>query len=171
MNKLLVLATLLFGCSREPAHHITEMPYKINNRTYYPNTSYDYDEVGYASWYGDMFHGRKTASGKIFNKNCMTAAHRTLPLPSVVRVTNLENGKSIIVIVNDRGPFRYTSKRIIDLSQGAARKLGFKEKGLAKVRVKCLPQKSVIAARYYNKKPYTKSNSQSTIKKIANLFN
>ena len=76
MNKLLVLATLLFGCSREPAHHITEMPYKINNRTYYPNTSYDYDEVGYASWYGDMFHGRKTASGKIFNKNCMTAAHR-----------------------------------------------------------------------------------------------
>lgn len=108
-------------------------PYQIKGVWYYPKEEPGYDETGVASWYGDYFHGRKTANGEIYNMNALTAAHRTLPMPSFVDVTNLENGKQIRLRVNDRGP--YARGRIIDVSRRAAELLGFKEKGVAKVRV------------------------------------
>ena len=92
-----------------------------------------YNETGIASWYGDPFHGRKTANGATYDMNQLTAAHKTLPMPTDVRVTNLENGRSIVVTVNDRGPFVHG--RIIDLSRRAAQLLGVVRKGTAKVRV------------------------------------
>lgn len=93
---------------------------------------------GLASWYGKRFHGRKTASGERFDMNALTAAHRTLPLGSKVRVTNVTNGKSVVVKINDRGPFHDKKRRIIDLSYGAATKLGIVDKGTAPVRVEKL---------------------------------
>lgn len=108
-------------------------PYQIKGVWYYPKEDPSYDETGIASWYGDDFHGRKTANGEIYNMNSLTAAHRTLPMPSFVDVTNLDNGKQIRVRVNDRGP--YARGRIIDVSKRAAELLGFKDKGVAKVRV------------------------------------
>lgn len=93
-----------------------------------------YNEIGLASWYGPRFHGRKTANGEIYNQNAMTAAHRKLPLGSVVEVTNVDNGKTITVRINDRGP--YAGKRIIDLSKAAAEKLDIVHQGVAKVKVK-----------------------------------
>ncbi len=92
-----------------------------------------YSKEGIASWYGPGFHGKKTANGEIYNQNAMTAAHKTLPLGSVVEVKNLENGKKIIVRINDRGPFIHG--RIIDLSKKGAAKLGMLDSGIAKVRV------------------------------------
>ncbi len=112
-------------------------PYKISGKWYYPLASGEfYDETGVASWYGQKFHGRKTANGEIYNMYAMTAAHTTLPLPSTVLVTNLENGKQIKVRVNDRGPF--VKKRLIDLSYSAAKALGYSEQGTARVRVQTL---------------------------------
>jgi rare lipoprotein A len=108
-------------------------PYQIKGVWYYPKEEPGYDETGIASWYGDYFHGRKTANGETYNMNALTAAHRTLPMPSFVDVTNLENGKQIRLRVNDRGP--YARGRIIDVSRRAAELLGFKDKGVAKVRV------------------------------------
>lgn len=109
-------------------------PYRIDGKLYVPAYDPDYDEVGVASWYGEEFHGRKTADGERFNMFSASAAHTTLPLPSIVEVTNLDNGRSIQVRLNDRGPFK--SGRIIDLSRGAADRLGYLEKGLARVRVR-----------------------------------
>jgi len=97
------------------------------------NAAITYIEQGIASWYGPGFHGRKTASGEVFDQNDMTAAHRKLPLGSEVTVTNVETGKSIEVEINDRGP--YVGNRKIDLSREAARKLGILEDGTAKVRI------------------------------------
>ncbi len=111
-------------------------PYRIAGRLYRPSEDWDYDKVGVASWYGDQFHGRRTANGEIFDKFRMTAAHPTLPLPSRVSVTNLENGRTIEVRVNDRGPFR--KQRIIDLSEAAAEALGFRYAGHVEVRVRML---------------------------------
>ena len=108
-------------------------PYQINGTWYYPKEQPDYDETGIASWYGPTFYGHATANGEIYTAQDLTAAHRTLPLPVNVRVTNLDNGKSIIVRVNDRGP--YAKGRIIDLSERAADLLGYKQKGTARVRV------------------------------------
>jgi rare lipoprotein A len=108
-------------------------PYQIKGVWYYPKEEPGYDETGIASWYGDYFHGRKTANGETYNMNALTAAHRTLPLPSFVDVTNLENGKQIRLRVNDRGP--YARGRIIDVSKRAAELLDFKNKGVARVRV------------------------------------
>ncbi len=108
-------------------------PYQINGKWYYPKYDPSYDKVGVASWYGDDFDGLATADGEIFDKNKISAAHPTLPIPSLVRVTNLENGRSIVVRVNDRGPF--VDNRLIDLSEAAARRLGYQRQGLAKVRV------------------------------------
>ena len=105
-------------------------------------------------WYGYDCHGLPTATGRKFDKNQITAAHRTLPLPSVVLVENLENGKKLKVLINDRGPFAHTSRRIIDVSQQAAELLGFRKKGHAKVRVTCLPKESQLAALNYKRKPY-----------------
>lgn len=109
-------------------------PYTVFGKTYYPlQDARNYKAVGTASWYGTKFHGQATANGEAYDLYGMTAAHKTLPLPSYVRVTNLENGKSVILRVNDRGPFY--SDRIIDLSFAAAKKLGYAEKGTAQVKV------------------------------------
>ncbi len=108
-------------------------PYQIKGVWYYPKVMPDYDETGIASWYGDPFHGRKTSTGEIYDKRIVTAAHKTLPLPNTVRVTNLENGRVLTVRVNDRGPF--VNNRIIDMSQRGAQLLGFERQGVARVRV------------------------------------
>jgi rare lipoprotein A len=108
-------------------------PYVVGGRMYVPEANARYDSVGLASWYGDDFHGRYTANGEIFDLNGISAAHPTLPLPSYVRVTNLANGRSLIVRVNDRGP--YVGDRIIDVSVKAAHLLGFYDRGTTKVRV------------------------------------
>jgi len=103
-------------------------------------------QQGVASWYGDKFHGRQTSSGEIFDKNKMTAAHKDLPLGSIVRVDNLENGRSVTVKINDRGPF--IKGRIIDLSEYGAKKLGFYEKGTALVSIRILKREKL------NKEPF-----------------
>jgi rare lipoprotein A (peptidoglycan hydrolase) len=115
-------------------------PYKIRNITYEPKKYDNFEEVGTASWYGDAFHGKQTANGEIYHMGDMTAAHPTLPLPSMVKVTNLGNNKTVIVRVNDRGPF--AKNRIIDLSQRAARELDYKNKGTANVKVELLPKET-----------------------------
>jgi rare lipoprotein A len=115
-------------------------PYMVGGQVYVPRYRADYDEVGRASWYGPGFHGGRTANGERYNQNDMTAAHKTLPLPSIVRVTNLDNGRSVVVRVNDRGPF--VADRIIDLSRAAASKLGILRSGTAKVRVQFLDQET-----------------------------
>ena len=108
-------------------------PYVVAGRTYTPEENVNYSATGIASWYGDDFHGRYTANGEIYDMNSISAAHPTMPLPSYARVTNLKNHKSIIVRVNDRGP--YANDRIIDLSQRTAKLLGFYGHGLARVKV------------------------------------
>jgi rare lipoprotein A (peptidoglycan hydrolase) len=111
-------------------------PYKIYNILYVPKDYEEFEEVGTASWYGDAFHGKETANGETYNMKSLTAAHRTLPLPSIVKVTNLNNNKSVIVRVNDRGPF--AKNRVIDLSQKAAEILEYKNKGTARVKIELL---------------------------------
>lgn len=112
----------------------TEKPYQINGVWYYPKEDRDYNVVGVGSWYGEQFHNRRTANGEIFDMDIPSAAHKTLPLPSLVEVTNLDNGRRMIVRVNDRGPF--VGDRIIDLSKAAAEELGYRRQGVARVRVK-----------------------------------
>ncbi len=119
-------------------------PYKVEDRWYQPKETYEFSETGIASWYGPTFHGKRTANGEIFDQNELTAAHRTLQMPSLVRVTNLENGRSIVVRINDRGPF--SKGRVIDVSKRSAELLGFKAKGTAKVRLDLLgPESREIA--------------------------
>jgi len=121
-------------------HYKTGRPYQVGGRWYYPLASAaGYDQIGTASWYGRDFHGRKTANGERYDMHALSAAHKTLPLPTLVRVTNLENGRSVVVRVNDRGPF--ARNRLIDLSYAAARSLGFVNKGTARVRVQALGNK------------------------------
>jgi rare lipoprotein A len=110
-------------------------PYKIKHTRYYPKHYTKYSSTGIASWYGaiDGFHGKPTANGDIFDKNMLTAAHKTLHIPSMIEVTNLENGKKALLMVNDRGPF--SAKRILDVSEQAAEVLGFRMKGTAKVKI------------------------------------
>lgn len=108
-------------------------PYVVAGRTYVPEEDPNYRAEGLASWYGDAFHGRLTANGEVFDMTSLTAAHPTLPLPSYARVTNLANGKSVIVRVNDRGP--YHGNRLIDVSNTAAKLLEFRDNGIGRVRV------------------------------------
>jgi rare lipoprotein A (peptidoglycan hydrolase) len=108
-------------------------PYEVAGKLYKPTKNTAYDEVGMASWYGSQFHGRLTANGEIFDRTSISAAHPTMPLPSYVRVTNLRNDRSIVVRVNDRGPFR--RNRLIDVSEQTAALLGFRRRGTTKVRV------------------------------------
>src|SRR6478735_8264830 len=119
-------------------------PYQIDNVWYYPHEQPDYDETGIASWYGPTFYGKSTANGETYDGNALTAAHRTLPMPVNVRVTNLDNGKSIIVRVNDRGP--YARGRIIDLSRHAAELLDVVQTGTARVRVTYLGRANINGA-------------------------
>ncbi|WP_010298179.1 septal ring lytic transglycosylase RlpA family protein [Candidatus Odyssella thessalonicensis] len=154
-NILLVIATsaLLVSCTCSPpskaAKEIctgTKKSYTIQGRTYHPQDHYDYEEDGIASWYGPGFHQRPTSCGSIYDMHSYTAAHKTLPIPSVVEVTNLENGKNIKLVVNDRGPF--VDDRIIDLSKKAAQELGTFNKGLVRVRVRAIPDESHALANY-----------------------
>jgi rare lipoprotein A len=119
-------------------------PYQINGKWYTPQVNYGYDETGLASWYGAAFDGQATANGEIFNLNELSAAHKTLPLPSIVEVTNLQNGRSLRLRVNDRGP--YVDRRIIDLSRRAAQLLGFEMAGTTPVRVRVLKEESIQVA-------------------------
>src|ERR1700731_1693182 len=119
-------------------------PYQINGVWYYPAVDYNYDETGVASWYGEQFEQRYTANGEIFDLNELTAAHRTLPMPSIVQVTNLNNGRTLQLRVNDRGPF--ARGRIIDVSRRASQLLGFATNGTALVRVKIVREESIQVA-------------------------
>ena len=142
------LVALAAGCATQPPQQPSVTvppnagvyrigsPYQIGGTWYYPREQPDYDETGIASWYGPTFYGNLTADGELFTSQDLTAAHRTLPLPVNVRVTNLENGHSTVLRVNDRGPF--AQGRIIDVSERAAKLLGFYDKGTAKVRVQYL---------------------------------
>jgi len=109
-------------------------PYQVGGMWYYPADDAGYDEVGYASWYGDAFHGGPTANGEIYDMNMVGAAHKTLPLPCYVEVTALDTGRTVLVRINDRGPF--VANRIIDLSRQAAEQLGIARQGVARVRVR-----------------------------------
>ncbi|MCH9853044.1 MAG: septal ring lytic transglycosylase RlpA family protein [Alphaproteobacteria bacterium] len=132
--------------------------YQIEGTWYYPEIDYDYTEVGIASWYGPKFHNKKTANGEVFNQDALTAAHRTLPLPSIVIVHNLENGRSVKLRVNDRGPF--ARGRIIDVSKRAAEILGFSGQGTAPVRVTIVENESRrLAQSLGGKQEVLKNNS------------
>ena len=119
-------------------------PYQVAGVWYYPQEDFSYDETGIASWYGPNFHAKLTANGEVFDQDAVTAAHKTLQMPCVARVTNLENGRSIIVRINDRGPF--VNGRILDLSRHSAQLLGMEGKGTAKVRVQVLNEESRVLA-------------------------
>lgn len=136
-------------------------PYTVMGSRYFPiQDARNYNVTGTASWYGTKFHGRDTANGETFDLYGMTAAHKTLPLPSYVKVTNLENGLSVTLRVNDRGPFY--SDRVIDLSFAAAKKLGYAEKGVARVKVEGIDPHQWWAAR--GKKVPIDGNSYAAVK-------
>lgn len=138
---LMFFLTSLPGCSsastRNDYSHPTQKPYVINNRVYYPiPSSYGFSQTGIASWYGKDFHGRKTSNSETYNMYEMTAAHKTLPMNTILLVRNLENNREIVIRVNDRGPF--VRGRVIDLSYSAAKKLGIISKGTARVHLTAL---------------------------------
>jgi rare lipoprotein A len=157
---LLIAAALLNGCSSGPAKrnpfagvgspvypgsgplpkgggkYLIGAPYEVAGWKYHPRADPGYDKVGQASWYGPQFHRRMTSNGEWFDMDYLSAAHPTLPLPSYVKVTNLENGRAVVVRVNDRGPF--VGDRIIDMSRKSAEVLGFRQRGKANVRVQYL---------------------------------
>ena len=138
--------------------------YEKKGVVYNPVKDIHYDKVGFASWYGKKhgFHGKKTANGDKYNKEMLTAAHPTLPMPSLVKVTNEKNHKSLIVMINDRGPF--SKKRIIDVSERAAELLGFKKQGVAKVRVQYLPEETKKLLDKLSIKPKEGSRTKKKVK-------
>lgn len=145
------LAFLLTGCMTSKTD-VTGLcgsckPYYVRGSMHYPQKHYEYDEEGLASWYGPGFHGKPKPLGERYNQHEMTAAHKTLPLPTIAKVTNLETGKSVVVLIDDRGPFVYKG-RIIDLSMEAAKRLGTFAKGTARVRVQSLVEESKALADY-----------------------
>ncbi len=147
-----------------------QSPYEVRGVTYHlADTRKGYLEEGIASWYGLKFHGELTSNGEIYNMYDMTAAHKHLPLPSYVKVTNLENGKQVVVRVNDRGPFH--SGRVIDLSYAAATKLGYANKGTAKVRVELIkPERSAQMAATSGETSNAASLIDGTDDKIAHFI-
>jgi rare lipoprotein A len=131
----------------EPLHPRANRPYTALGRSYTPLTAdVPFRQKGAASWYGRQFHGNRTASGEIYDMFAMTAAHPTLPIPSYVRVTNLRNGRSVIVRVNDRGPFK--DSRIIDLSYGAATRLGIAAAGTGEVEIERLTNAQIASGEW-----------------------
>jgi len=146
-------------------HYKIGNPYQIAGTWYYPHVDYEYDETGIASWYGPNFDGKPTANGEVFNMNDLTAAHRTLPLPSLVEVTNLENGRKLRLRLNDRGPF--AKGRIIDISRQGAQLLGFRINGIAKVRVQIVaPESRQLAAEAKGEALLAESGSPITVDKL-----
>ncbi len=130
----------------------TNRPYTVMGKRYVPMTGdKPLTQVGYGSWYGKQFHGKKTSTGEIYNMYEMSAAHTTMELPSYARVTNLENGKSVIVRVNDRGPFLHS--RVIDLSYAAATKLGYAGKGTARVKVERITRAQIASGKWKKGSP------------------
>lgn len=147
-----ILMASLVACSSAPTRTVARMPkndelptgsqgvkrkvgnpYKVAGVWYHPKEDPTYDQTGYASWYGKDFHGKTTANGEVYNMNALTAAHKTLPMPSYVKVTNLENNRSLVLRVNDRGPF--VAGRLIDVSRRGAQLLGFQKQGVTRVRI------------------------------------
>ncbi len=128
------------GVAKTKGSYKIGRPYQIQGTWYYPAEDFKYVETGISSWYGAKFHGRRTANGETYNMNDLTAAHRTLPMPSMVRVINLSNGRSLRLRINDRGPF--ARGRIIDVSRRAAQLLGFQREGTARVRVEIVADDS-----------------------------
>ncbi|MCC8467890.1 MAG: septal ring lytic transglycosylase RlpA family protein [Rickettsia endosymbiont of Eriopis connexa] len=147
-------------------HYKVGTNYTIKGKTYKPHSPKSFTETGYASWYGgrkDGFHGKKTANGDRLNRNLLTAAHKTLPLPCLVKVTNKANNKSVILMVNDRGPFK--KNRIIDVSQKAAEILAFKNQGITKVKIEYLPNETEKFLKNINlKKPQSKTLAKNSKK-------
>ncbi len=139
-----VLAGIPPGPFPQARHYKVGTPYRALGQRYVPREQFRYRETGVASWYGPNFHGLKTANGEIFDQNALTAAHPTLQMPSLVRVTHLGNGRSVIVRINDRGPFK--RNRIIDLSRAAAEQIDMIGSGTAKVRVELLEDESRVLA-------------------------
>ena len=131
-------------------------PYVVDGKKYFPKKNLNYDEKGIASWYGPKFHGKLTANGEIFNQYKLTAAHKTLPIPSAVKVTNLKNNKSLIIRVNDRGPF--INDRIIDLSYQSAKKLNLLAAGTGFVRVQILRPESILLEKLAKKGQFPEIN-------------
>ncbi len=133
-----VVLIVLTGCGGgSKAYKVNTKPYTVAGTTYYPlKAAKGFSETGVASWYGKKFHGRKTASGERYNQNKMTAAHRTLPFGTRVRVKNRDNGKSVVVTINDRGPFK--KGRVIDVSRAAAKNLDMIGSGTARVSITAL---------------------------------
>ena len=132
-SRIILFGAFIFltSCSSIKNHH--------TSRDLSESIKKSHIQIGTASWYGSKFHGKKTASGKVFDKRKMTAAHRTLPFGARIKVTNLRNGRSIILVVNDRGPFvRKDKKRILDVSESAALALGFKRDGLTNIKLEYL---------------------------------
>ncbi len=121
------------GLRKGGGYYKVGKPYVIAGITYVPRADPDYEEIGVASWYGEDFHGKPTANGEVFDMEALSAAHRTLPLPSYAYVTNIDNGRSVMVRINNRGPF--AKGRVIDVSARVARELGFAHKGVANVKV------------------------------------
>ena len=134
------VAKTIPGQSQSQGNFKVGNPYKVAGKWYRPAESYTFEESGIASWYGPNFHGKPTANGEVFDQNELTAAHRTLQLPSLIRVTNLENGRSLVLRVNDRGPF--SRGRVLDVSKRGAELLGFKNQGTARVKIQVLSQES-----------------------------
>ena len=155
-------ATAPQGAAADPSAQGTYKvgsPYKIDGIWYYPKEDPGYRQTGIASWYGKPFHGQPTANGEIYDMNALTAAHKTLPMPTYVRVTNLVNARAITVRVNDRGPFVHG--RIIDLSRRAAQLLGFEEHGVARVRVEAVPAPDDVGVA---RKPVTPDEDRFAVK-------
>lgn len=148
----LLIPLFLVGCSTTQQQAATKLcsgtqrPYQIKGTWHYPQDHYDYEERGVASWYGPGFHGKPKSCGGKYNMHGISAAHKTLPIPSVVQVTNTNTGDSLRLVVDDRGPF--IGNRIIDLSKGAAMKLGTHARGLGEVHVQALPEDSKALAAY-----------------------
>ena len=160
---------------KEPLNKFSNRPYKVFGKTYYPMTSLKpYTKNGYATWYGKKYHGNKTSIGEVYDMYEMTAAHKTLPLPCYVKVTNLKNDKTVIVRVNDRGPF--VKDRIIDLSYAAANRLEIIEKGSELVKVELIDLDDKVKVSKINKQIYIQAglfsdekNANNLIKKIKKL--
>lgn len=136
LEDVLEQSTKIDKSQRYSGHFKIGNPYKISGISYTPQNYQSFEEEGTASWYGSEFHGKKTANGEIYNMGDITAAHPTLPLPSLIKVTNLRNNKTLVVRVNDRGPF--AKNRIIDVSEKTAEILGFKGQGTTKVKIEFL---------------------------------
>lgn len=153
LGTLVLAAITLTGCSTPVIHKAndklctgTKRAYQVKGNWYQPQAHYEYEETGVASWYGPHFHGRPKSCGEIFNMHGISAAHKTLPIPSVVRVTNVKTGSNVKLLIDDRGPF--VDDRIIDLSKGAAIYLGIHNQGLGQVHVQCLPEESQAFAKF-----------------------